>query len=433
VTAESRVTEKDREDVETQPAIAQSPHAAFDGATQVDTATPVGRTGPETHRGFTSLFRHSQLTLLARPIGYFLLSRIAVLFAALVSKWIFPKLSVPVVLGDSWDGGWYLHIAQYGYPDRLVNEGGGSSWAFLPAFPWVIRGAVAVTGLSYSHAAIVVTFLLGMASAVAVWLAVREVFGAAIADRSVLFLVFFPTAFVLSMTYAEGLFLSAAGFCLYALSRRLWITASIFAIMASLTRDFGVVLIACVAVAVIPVIVKERKARPLVALVLSPLGLIAWMAFAWDRVGRPLAFVQSESYWGGAHFVWFLTPFRSLRHLFGGAQAFKVAPDVLAGGALVFVIVGLVWLAQAQMRNVRIPLFWWVFTVGSALGTLSPYWPTSVLRYSMAIFPLFAAYAWKIRPAWTGGVVGALAVSQGALAVMIFVAVVHPQATLLAP
>lgn len=433
MTAESRVTEKDREDLETQAAIASSPHAACDGVTHSDATTLVGRTGPVTPPGFRSKFRRSQLVPLARPIGFFLLSRIAVLFAALVSKWIFPKLSVPVVLGSSWDGGWYLHIAQYGYPDRLVNEGTGSSWAFLPAFPWMIRGAVTVTGLSYTHAAIVVTFVFAMASAVAVWLAVREVFGAAIADRSVLFLVFFPTAFVLSMTYTEGLFLTAAGFCLYALSRRLWLTASIFAIVASLTRNFGLVLLVCVAVAAIPVIAKERKARPLLALVLSPLGLIAWMAYSWVRVGTPLAFLKAESYWGGAHFVWFLTPFRSLGHLFAGAQAFKVAPDVLAGGALVFVIVGLVWLAQAQMRGLRIPLFWWVFTAGSALGTLSPYWPSSVLRYSMAIFPLFAAYAWKIRPTWTGGVVGALAVSQGALAVMIFVAVVHPQATLLAP
>jgi hypothetical protein len=430
---ESRVTEEDTEDLETRTVVTPLPHAALEGGTQADASTPVGRTGPEPRRGFGSHVRLSQLALLARPIGFFLLSRVAVLFAALVSKWIFPNLSVPTVLGGSWDGGWYLRIAQYGYPDRLVNDGAGSRWAYLPAFPWVIRGVVTVTGLSYLHAAIVVTFVLGTAAAVAVWLAVREVFGAAIADRSVLFLVFFPTAFVLSMTYSEGLFLAAAGFCLYALSRRLWITASIFAIMASLTRDFGVVLIVCVAVGAIPVIAKERKIRPLVALVLSPLGLIGWMAYSWNRVGTPLAFVKAESYWGGAHFIWFLTPFRSLRHLFGGAQAFKMAPDVLAAGALVFVIVGLVWLAQAQMRSVRIPLFWWVFTVGSALGTLSPYWPTSILRYSMAIFPLFAGYAWKIRPAWTGGVVGALAVSQGALAVMIFVAVVHPQVTLLAP
>jgi hypothetical protein len=433
VTAESRVTEKDRVDLEAQAALAPSPQAARDGETHSGSSSPVGRTDPEAPPGFWPQVRRAHLAPLARPIGFFLLSRIAVLFAALVSKWIFPRLSIPATLGGSWDGGWYLHIAQYGYPDRLVNQGTGSSWAFLPAFPWVIRGAVTVTGLSYSHAAILVTFVLGAASAVAVWLAVREIFGPAIADRSVLFFVFFPTAFVLSMTYTEGLFLSAAGFCLYALSRRFWITASIFAIVASLTRNFGVVLIACVVVAAIPVIVKEHKARPVVALVLSPLGLIGWMAYSWDRVGTPLAFVKAESYWGGAHFIWFLAPFRSLRHLFGGAQAFKVAPDVLAVAALVFVIVGLVWLAQAQMRGVGIPLFWWVFTVGSALGTLSPYWPSSILRYSMAIFPLFAAYAWKIRPAWTGGVVGALAVSQGALAVMIFVAVVHPQATLLAP
>jgi len=388
-------------------------------------AEPVEAPGP--------LRRSAQLAPLARPLGYFLLSRVAVLFAALVSKWIFPNLSIPSVMGGSWDGGWYNHIAQFGYPDRLVNEGTGSSWAFLPAFPAAIRFCVAVTGLSYSHAAIVVSFLCGAASAVAVWLAVREVFGAAIADRSVLFYVFFPTAFVLSMAYTEGLFLAAAGFCLWALSRRYWITASVFAVVASLTRNFGLVVIACVAVAAVPVVVRERKIRPLVALAIAPLGFIAWLAYSWNRTGTALAFMKAEDYWGGAHFVWFMTPFRSLRNLFGGVHAFKVAPDVLAAAAVVFTAVGLVWLVQAQLKGVRIPLFWWVFTVGSVLGMLSPYWPSSILRYSMAVFPLLAGYAWKIRPSWTGGVVGALAVSQGALAVMLFVATVHPQATLLAP
>ena len=375
----------------------------------------------------------AQLAALARPLGYFLLSRVAVLFAALVSKWIFPNLSIPNVLGDSWDGGWYNHIAQFGYPDRLVNEGTGSSWAFLPAFPAAIRFCVALTGLSYSHAAIVVSFLCGAASAVAIWLAVREVFGADIADRSVLFYVFFPTSFVLSMAYTEGLFLAAAGFSLWALSRRYWITASVFAVVASLTRSFGLVVVVCVAVAALPVVVRERKIRPLVALGIAPLGFIAWLAYSWNRTGTALASFKAEDYWGGAHFVWFMTPFRSLRNLFGGVHAFKVAPDVLAGCAVVFAAVGLVWLVQAQLKGVRIPLFWWVFTLGSIIGMLSPYWPTSILRYSMAVFPLFAGYAWKIRPSWTGGVVGALAVSQGALAVMLFVAIVHPQATLLAP
>jgi hypothetical protein len=43
----------------------------------------------------------------------------------------------------------------------------------------------------------------------------------------------------------------------------------------------------------------------------------------------------------------------------------------------------------------------------------------------MAIFPLFAAFAWKMRPAWEGPVVGVLAFSQGVLALIILVAALH--------
>jgi hypothetical protein len=375
----------------------------------------------------------ARLVPLLRPMGYFLLSRSAVLFAALVSKWIAPSLNITKSLGSGWDGGWYLRIAQFGYPQHLINEGGGSRWAFFPGFPGVIRACVAVTGLTYPHAAIVVSFVFGLTSSVAIWLAVREVFGPLIADRSVLLYAFFPTAFVLSMAYTEGMFLTAAALCLFALSRRMWMTASAFAVVASLTRSFGVVLIACVAIAAIPVIVRERRIRPLVALALSPLGFIGWMAYSWNVTGTPLAFLKAEKYWGNSHFVWFATPFRSLRHLFSGVHAFTVAPDVLAAAALVFAVVGLALLVQIHRRGTRIPLVWWVFTIGSVLGMLSPYWPTSVLRYSMAVFPFFAAVAWKLRPAWMGSVVGVLAASQGALAVVILVGLVHPYVAPLAP
>ena len=196
---------------------------------------------------------------LSRPAGYFVLSRFGVLFAALVGKWIFPRLNVPFVLGSGWDGGWYLRIAQHGYPSHLVNEyGSGSRWAFFPAFPAAIRLVASTTGLSFTHAAIVASAVCGLASVIAVWLMVSEVFGRQVADRTTLLYVFFPSAYVLSMAYTEGLFVAAACFCLYALSRRWWITAGVLASVASLSRNIGVVLVVCVAVAVVPELVRGR-------------------------------------------------------------------------------------------------------------------------------------------------------------------------------
>ncbi len=371
---------------------------------------------------------------LARPAGYFALSRVGVIFAALVAKWIFPNLNVPNALGRGWDGYWYVMIAQHWYPHRLADQMGGSRWAFFPGFPALIRLVVSVTGLSYANSAIVVTSVFGLTSAVAVFLAVREVFGTAIANRTVLLYVFFPTSYILSMAYTEGLFVTFAALCLFALSRRYFVIAGLCAVAASLTRDVGVVLIACVAVVAIPAILEgKERVRPLIGLLISPVGFVGWLVYSWHETGTPFAFMKAEKYWGGAHFIWFKAPFQSFEAMFSGVHAFLRADEVLAALGLVFMVAGLVVLAWAQLKKLPVPIFWWVFAVGSALGAMSPYWPTGVLRYTMVLIPCLAAFAWLIRPSWIGAVVGTLAVSEGALAIIILVGLAHPQSTILAP
>ena len=200
-------------------------------------------------------------------------------------------------------------IAQYGYPHRIYNEYYGSRWAFFPGFPARSSGArLRSRAWSIPHAAVLDATVLGLTSAIAIWLAVREVFGSVIADRSVLLYAFFPAAYVLTMAYSEGLFLTAAAGCLFALSRRYWISAALLAVVASLTKDYGVLLVACVGVAAVPAFARERTPRPLVAALLAPTGFAAWLAFSWRETGTPLAFLQAERFWGNGHFTFFLTP-----------------------------------------------------------------------------------------------------------------------------
>jgi hypothetical protein len=71
--------------------------------------------------------------------------------------------------------------------------------------------------------------------------------------------------------------------------------------------------------------------------------------------------------------------------------------------------------------------------LGSILAMAAPDFEQSLLRYSMAAFPLFAAYAWKIRPTWEGAIAGTLGLMQGALALVIFVEVLHPHTSHLWP
>ena len=230
--------------------------------------------------------------------------------AALVATSFIPKLRIVQTMGTAFDGRWYLKIAQHGYPDRLYQEGQGSRWAFFPGFPAAVRALAEVTRLSLSDAAVLAAFVFGLTSALAIWLAVREVFGARLADRAVLLYVFCPTAYVLSLAYTEGLFLTAAAGCLFALSRRYWITAALCACVAGLTRNTGIAVILAVLVMALPAAWRGRAWRPALAAVIAPLGLAAFMAYGWAMVGTPVAFLSAERFWQGQHFVWFLTPCR---------------------------------------------------------------------------------------------------------------------------
>jgi hypothetical protein len=368
----------------------------------------------------------SRLRPLVRPSGYFLASRVGVLFAALAAKWLVPRIHPLTLLGNGWDGRWYTMIAQHGYPHRIYNEANGSRWGFFPGFPMAIRGTEAVTGLTYAHAAVLIGTIFGLGSAIAIWLAVREVFGPVIADRTVLLYVFFPAAYVLSMGYSEGLFLTAAAGCLFALSRRYWITAALCACVASITKDVGVVLIVCVAVAAIPRIVKDRQGRPLAALLIAPLGFVGWLIFSWQWTGTPLAFMKAEKIWGNTHFNWFLAPIGALARLITDPRDVAQGQDVVAAIGFLFAYVGLAILWRTRKEGISIPIYWWIFTLGSIGAMAAPDFEQSLLRYSMAAFPLFAAFAWKIRPTWEGAIAATSGLMQGALALVIFVEVLHP-------
>ena len=406
-------------------------HAANPG----DVATP---------RVATATATTDRRSPLWRPAAYYVGSRIVIFLAAIVTGAVAPRRVVST-FGSVWDGRWYLWIAQHGYPHHLVNEGDGNRWAFFPAFPALVRGVASVTRLSLPDAAAATAFVLGLTATLAIWLALREVVGTKLADRSVLLFVCCPTAYVLSLGYTEGLFLTAAALGLLALSRRWWVTAGLCACVAGLTRNTGIVVIVAVVVTAVVASWRARALRPLAAAALAPLGLAGFMAYGWAVVGTPIAFLTSERFWQGQHFVWFVTPIEAFLAALGqGPGGLTFMPDAMAGAALVLGVGG-IWLLDRMDRepslspatdsaNARfIPASWWIYTVGALLVAYSAYFTDSIPRYAMAAFPLFAAFAWKLPPRIVGVVAVLLLCTQAALLVPVLTTAVHPAAVPLVP
>ena len=368
---------------------------------------------------------------LLTPVSIFLFSRVVVLAAAGAATWLARPLHVTQVL-SGWDGGWYLQIAQSGYPHSVAAEGPGNRWAFFPAFPAVIRGVARTTGISYQHAGIIVAFVFGLTAVVAVWLAVRQVFGNAVADRTAAVLCFFPSAYVLSMVYTEGMFITFAALCLWLLGERRWAWAGAAASAASLTRSAGFVLVLACLVVGLRAAWRTRSVRPIAAVVLSPLGAVAWLAYQWHVVGTPIAFVHAETAWS-QHFVWFSEPFQALWRVVSDHSDWRMAGDVIGAVAVVFVVVTGALLVWQQRRHGRIPLAWWIFTAGALLVAFSDIWPADLPRFAMSMFPLLVMVALYVPRKLESSLLASLALLQGVLATIAFASILTWQTAPFAP
>jgi hypothetical protein len=187
----------------------------------------------------------------------------------------------------SWDSGRYTKIAAHGYSYIPGNLHHDSLYAWFPGYPaaidilaWLCSGA---------QAGLCVTIAAGLAAA---WGLTRLGMTLTGDPRISLLLTALwaaaPASIVLSMVYPEALFCALAVWCLVALVDRRWLTAGVLAGLAGTVHNTAVALVAAVAVAAVPVLLRAWRARqpaaswwrPLVALLLAPLGLLGYWGYA---------------------------------------------------------------------------------------------------------------------------------------------------------
>jgi hypothetical protein len=181
---------------------------------------------------------------------------------------------------DHWDARWFLTIARSGYDE--------TSAAFFPLYPALLSllGSSLVWG----------TLLSLVAAGLGAWLVseiARPKLGSAGAHDSVLVLALFPTAFVFTALYSDGLFLmlSAASF-LAAQQRRPWL-AGIAGGLAVATRSMGLALLPALVYLLWPR--RRREAWRLVPLLLLPAALVAYALYLDREVGDAFAFTDAQA------------------------------------------------------------------------------------------------------------------------------------------
>lgn len=288
----------------------------------------------------------------------------------LVLSWMSTANKMPMSQTlSSWDGLWFLGIAQGGYdnvPPGLYDAKGTRSQetalAFFPGYPTLVRwvaDAGGWLGIGLLAASLTVTIVAGVICAYGLARLGRRVAGGSPKAGLALVALFAasPMAIVLSMAYSEALFCAFAAWALVGVLERRWVLAGTCCGFAGLVRPTAAALILAVGLAALVAVLNKRDSwRPWVAGVLAPAGLIGYLAWVGAR----------KNSWDG----WFQVQQNGWQTGFdGGTATWHFLLATLADPdypfqllSAVFIIVALVLLLIAIIRRVEWPLL--VYGIG---------------------------------------------------------------------
>ncbi|MGH3864426.1 hypothetical protein [Actinokineospora sp.] len=308
----------------------------------------------------------------------------------------------------SWDGNWYLIIAENGYEqvpkdfvDAFGNHTANTAMAFFPGFPFILRTVAAATGTSLFAAALIINLAAGIAAAYAIARIGRRLAG----GRGLLLVALWagaPMAITLSMTYTEALFTAFAAWALVSVVERQWVEAGCYAIGAGLIRPTATVLVGVVCLAALVALRSSRRWEAVVGGLLAPLGLLGYWGYVAAQTGKLGGWWQIQREGWNSQFDWGVSSFTFATRILADGQ---VVMDLL----IVLILLGAVALTavSAFSRTVPWPLVLYgagivVLTLGSDGMMASK--PRMLVPAFVLLIPIAVALAGRSRVtmvAWT--------------------------------
>jgi hypothetical protein len=281
-----------------------------------------------------------------------------------------------------WDTLHFQAIAERGY--RAYN-----SSLFTPfLYPFLIRVVATVIGGDTLIAGLIISNLAFLAALIFLYRLVDLELDHEVAQLSILYLAFFPTALFFFAAYSESLFLLTAVAAIYYARHKRWVLAGAWAFFAPLTRMQGAILPLVIAFE----IWRTRRVDPsplvnkITGVVLSALGAVTFPLYVWWGLGKspwePLI-VQSSRFHGS-----FAIPGYSLikasQVIFGGEPLMMDYFDL--GFALLFILLTVLVVRRLDAVYGLYSVLM-LMVILSKVGDIQPL--LSVPRYMLAIFPAF--------------------------------------------
>lgn len=292
-------------------------------------------------------------------------------------------------MASSWDGPWFRLIAQHGYPHTLPTHDGvikHNAYAYLPAYPMLVRWTMHVTGARFPVVGSVIALLCSLLAAVLMVVLLTPRVGRFGAVACAVLVMAAPASPIFQMTYSDGPALLVLVAVLLALERQRWLTAAGLMILAGLTRPIAAPL---TVVVLVVVIAYWRSARPLraaewarllVLVAASGLATVLWQVIAWIRTGDVDAYTRTEASWHSDHQIvpfesWVQTINRTTGHPWG-----VVCLVALFAAYVLLILSPLAARLGPAMRT-------WCITYLLYIGAVSDY-ITSDVRFALLLFPL---------------------------------------------
>jgi hypothetical protein len=291
------------------------------------------------------------------------------------------------------DAGWYLDIAERGYPATLLHLSTGTvppaTTAFFPLFPKLIRFMSYLTGGNYPVAGLIVSVLTGAASAVAVWALAGRVCGRRVADLAVLLFCLFPGALTFGMLYSDPLGVAIGAAALLALLDRRWLLAGIIGAAGTAEASPLIILAGVSGIVALQAIWSRHEWRALLAPALTPLGMLAFFGYLGHRYHDYAFWFQVERDDWHQHIDWGAQTLHIILWTDPGARLYPLISAVYVI-MLIAALAGIVMMIAA-----RLPLPLSLFGVLMVLTfVISPATPRP--RAVWFAFPLFIGAAAKL-------------------------------------
>lgn len=306
----------------------------------------------------------------------------------------------------SWDGWWYQQIAAHGYDPQLVPIPGatgpmtleGNSAAFFPLYPALMRLVSELTGLGLYGAGLLVSVVASLAAALGIYTITERLCGRRAGLAAAGLWAVWPGSGVEWAVYSDSLYVALAVWACHAVLSRRWLTAGLLTCVAGLNRPTAVALIAAVTVAALLALYRLRDGilRPVAAMAVAPLGLLAYLGWVGHQMGDYGGYFRLQSgAWAhewdyGRHTLDVLTsaPVGHSDYLFAWPFA-----DLIGVGVVLLALALLPLLIR--LRPPAVLMVYTVLTLVLVLGSQQIF--GNVSRYLLPLFPLFLPLALALR------------------------------------